>query len=90
MIVRMKNVKQAQTYLYRVVLDTVSDVNVGATDYFGVEEEAPCKGEVYLVGENMKINAKSLLGAHMARVAWDELYVEADFDCYHTFEKFII
>ena len=84
MIVRMKNVKQAQTYLYRVVLDTVSDVNA-----FNRAATA-CKGEVYLVGENMKINAKSLLGAHMARVARDELYVEADFDCYHAFEKFII
>jgi phosphocarrier protein len=56
MIVRMKNVKQAQTYLYRVVLDTVSDVNA-----FNRAATA-CKGEVYLVGENMKINAKSLLG----------------------------
>jgi hypothetical protein len=79
----MKNVKQ-KIYFYRVNLDTVTDVacfHRAAT---------ACKGEVYLVGENMKINAKSLLGAHMARVAWDELYVEADFDCYHAFEKFII
>lgn len=79
----MKNVKEKQLYQYRVVLDTVSDVNL-----FN-RLASTCKGEVYLVGENMKINAKSLLGAHMARVAWNELYVEADFDCYHLFQQFI-
>ncbi len=79
----MKTTKQKQTYLYRVVLDTVSDVN----EFNRIASS--CEGEVFLVGENMKVNAKSLLGTHMARMAWDELFVEADFDCYHTFEKFI-
>ncbi len=79
----MKSTKQKQTYLYRVVLDTVSDVN----EFNRIASS--CEGEVFLVGENMKVNAKSLLGTHMARMAWDELFVEADFDCYHTFEKFI-
>ncbi len=80
----MKNVKQIQKYVYRIVLDTASDVNAFTA------AASLCKGEVYLVGEHMKINAKSLLGVHMARVAWNELYVEADFDCYHVFEKFIL
>ena len=82
----MKSVKNLQqhTYQYRIVLDTVSDVNA-----FNRIASA-CPGEVFLVGEDMKINAKSLLGAHMARVAWDVLYVEADFDCYSAFERFII
>ena len=80
----MKNVKQKQVYCYRVFLDTVTDV----TAFHRIA--ASCKGEVYLVGENMKINAKSLLGTHLARVAWDKLYVEADFDCYHLFEKIIV
>ena len=79
-----KNLQQKQTYQYRIVLDTVSDVNA-----FNRIASA-CPGEVYLVGEDMKINAKSLLGAHMARVAWDVLYVDADFDCYNAFERFII
>ena len=80
----MKNVKQTQTYFYRVILDTVTDVTAFH------RTAASCKGEVYLVGEDLKISAKSLLGAHLARVAWDKLYVEADFDCYHLFEKIIV
>ena len=80
----MKNVKQAQTYFYRVILDTVTDVTAFH------RTAASCKGEVYLVGEDLKISAKSLLGAHLARVAWDKLYVEADFDCYGVFKKFIV
>lgn len=79
----MKTTNQKQTYLYRVVLDTASDVN----EFNRIA--SACEGEVLLVGENMKVNAKSLLGTHMARIAWDELFVEADFDCYHMFEKFI-
>ncbi len=79
----MKMTNQKQTYLYRVVLDTVSDVN----EFNRIASS--CEGEVFLVGENMKVNAKSLLGTHMARMAWDELFVETDFDCYHIFEKFI-
>lgn len=80
----VKSIRQSCSYQYRVVLDTVSDVN----EFNRIAHS--CEGEVYLVGENMKINAKSLLGAHMARVAWDVLYVEADFDCYHKFERFIV
>ena len=38
----------------------------------------------------MKINAKSLLGTHLARVAWNRLYVQADFDCYRVFERYIL
>ena len=80
----VKNLQQSCAYQYRIVLDTVSDVNA-----FNRIASA-CPGEVFLVGEDMKINARSLLGAHMARVAWDVLYVEADFDCYNAFERFII
>ena len=36
-----------------------------------------------------KLNAKSFLGVHLARMAWNEIYVETDFDCYFDFEKFI-
>lgn len=81
---QVNQLQEKQRYQYRVVLDTANDVNV-----FN-RIASTCQGEVFLVGENMKINAKSLLGAHMARVAWDALYVESDFDCYRLFEQFIV
>lgn len=76
--------ESVQTYLYRIELDTVSDVN----EFNRIA--STCEGDLFLVGENMKINAKSLLGTHMARVAWNELYLEADFDCYGKFARFIL
>ena len=71
-------------YRYRIALDTASDViafNKIATRI---------KGDVLLVGEDMQLNAKSFIGVHMARIAWDELYVESDTDCYNDLQKFII
>jgi hypothetical protein len=79
----MKNISLTQ-YSYRVALETARDVNT-----FCALANA-CKGEVFLVGAGMKINAKSLLGTHLARVAWNSLYVQTDFDCYRVFEKYIL
>ena len=41
------------------------------------------------VGNMGSGHAKSFLGVHLARMAWNEIYVETDFDCYFDFEKFI-
>ncbi|MBE6672965.1 MAG: hypothetical protein E7599_05545 [Ruminococcaceae bacterium] len=72
------------TYRYRIELDTTADV----VEFNRIASKI--KGDVLLVGEDMKLNAKSFIGVHMARIAWDELYVESNVDCYHDFEKFII
>ena len=45
-------------------------------------------GLVQLFGKH-RLNAKSFLGLHIARMTWNEIYVEADFDCYFDFNKFI-
>lgn len=79
----MKNISLTQ-YSYRVALETAGDVNAFCA------LANTCGGEVYLVGAGMKINAKSLLGTHLARVAWDRLYVQTDFDCYRVFERYIL
>ena len=71
-------------YRYRIELDTTADV----LDFNRIASKI--KGDVLLVGEDMKLNAKSFIGVHMARIAWDELYVESDVDCYNDFQKFII
>jgi hypothetical protein len=75
-----------QKYLYKIELVTTADVmkfNRIATR---------CPGSVAIVnGTNgkKKLNAKSYLGVHLARMAWNEIYVETDFDSYFEFEKFI-
>ncbi len=70
-------------YLYKVELVTNSDVlefNKIATQF---------KGKVYLVNGNKRLNAKSFLGVHLAKIAWDEIYIESDENCYFDFRKFI-
>ena len=71
-------------YRYRIVLDTTADV----LDFNRIATKI--KADVLLVGEDLSLNAKSFVGVHMARIAWDELYVESDVDCYSHFQKFII
>jgi len=78
------NANVQKKYRYRIELVTNSDVIEFNKIASGL------RGDVMLVGENMKINAKSLLGTHLARISWDELYVETDFDSYSSFSKFII
>ena len=71
-------------YLYKIDLVTASDV----AEFNKIATK--CPGNVYIVnGENgkKKLNAKSFLGVHLARMAWNEIYVETDFDCYFDFEK---
>ena len=48
-----------------------------------------CPYDVTLVNGKHRLNAKSFLGVTLAKVSWDEIYVETDHDCYFEFEKFI-
>ena len=80
----MNKIKTGLNYRYRIALETNTDV----IEFNRLANKV--KGDVLLTGEDMKLNAKSFIGVHMARIAWDELYVESDTDCYHYLEKFII
>ena len=70
-------------YMYKVELVTSADV-------LGVVRIATkCSYPVWVVNGSRRLNAKSILGVTMARISWDEIYVEAEFNCYFEFEKFI-
>lgn len=43
---------------------------------------------VYLIGENFKVSAKSLLGA-LCSMEWNELWCECERDIYTKIEKFV-
>ncbi len=71
-------------YLYKVEISTNADVvefNRIATRF---------QGKVYLVNGNRRLNAKSFLGIHLAKMAWSEIYIESDENCYFEFRKFIV
>ena len=70
-------------YLYKIELVTAADV----LEFVRIATK--CCYPVTLVNGNRRLNAKSILGVSMARAAWDEMYVETDFNCYFEFEKFI-
>ena len=72
-----------QKYLYKINLETGADV---------ARFNRICShmdGKVMLVSGNRRINAKSFLGVHLARMAWDEIFVESDNDCYFELRDFI-
>jgi hypothetical protein len=48
-----------------------------------------CDYDVVIVNGKQRLNAKSFLGVALAKISWDEIYVESGFDCYFEFEKFI-
>ena len=60
-------------YLYKIELVTASDV----TEFNRIATK--CPGSVVLVNGmhgKKRLNAKSYLGVHLARVTWNEVYVE--------------
>ena len=71
-------------YLYRVEIPTGADViefNKAATRF---------PGKVHLVNGSKRLNAKSFLCVHLAKVAWSEIYIESDADCFKEFRRFIV
>jgi len=73
----------AGKYLYRVELDTTSDI----TEFVRIASGIP--GRVTLVSDGKRINAKSMLGVLYAKIAWNEIYVECDKDCWWELRRFI-
>lgn len=70
-------------YLYRIRLDNTSDV----IEFNKAATRIP--GKVYLVNGNRRLNAKSFLGVHLAKLSWDEIYVECEDNCRFELRKFI-
>jgi len=70
-------------YLYKVELVTTSDI----LEFTKIA--CKCKSDVTLVNGKHRLNAKSFLGVTLAKISWNEMYVETEFDCYFEFEKFI-
>lgn len=71
-------------YLYRIELATSRDV----IDFNRAATRFP--GRIYLVNGNKRLNAKSILGVQLAKMTWDEIYLESDENCQFDFRKFIV
>ena len=67
----------------RIELDTLSDVREFVKAVTTVE--AP----VHLVSENLRVSAKSLLGA-MYTMEWSEVWCECEEDIYNKIARFVI
>ena len=67
----------------RVELDTMTDVIQFVNIATSIKEP------VYLVGEDFKVSAKSLLGARYS-MEWSEIWCECERDIYTKIEKFVI
>lgn len=70
-------------YLYKIHLETGSDVARFNRICARME------GRVLLVSHDRRLNAKSFLGVHLARMTWDEIFVESDYDCYFELREFM-
>lgn len=78
------SMERSSKYLYKIALNSNADViefNRVATRY---------PGKVHLVSGNKRLNAKSFLGVHLAKLAWSEIFIECDDNCYFEFRKFIV
>ena len=67
----------------RVELDTLSDVREF------VKAVTAVAAPVHLVSDNLRVSAKSLLGA-MYTMEWTEVWCECEEDIYNRIAKFII
>ena len=67
----------------RVELDTMTDVIQFVNIATSIKEP------VYLVGEDFRVSAKSLLGARYS-MEWSEIWCECERDIYTKIEKFVI
>lgn len=70
-------------YIYKIELTTANDV----LEFNRIATK--CPGNVTLINGKHRLNAKSFLGVHLARMTWNEIFVETDFNCYFDFSKFI-
>lgn len=67
----------------KISLDTLERVNAFVT----VTSAVKCP--VYLVGDNLKVSAKSLLGA-LYTMEWGEVWCECECDIYQLISEFVV
>ena len=70
-------------YRYRISLPSMADV----LEF--TRTAMKCPGRIELVNGHHRLSASSFLSVALARISWDEISVEADYDCYFDFEKFL-
>lgn len=67
----------------QITLETMSDV----TEFVSIATRV--LEPVYLVGDDFRVSAKSLLGA-LCSMEWNELWCECSVDIYSKIEKFVV
>lgn len=67
----------------KVNLETMSNINEFVAIASTINEP------VYLVGDNVRVSAKSLLGA-LYTMEWQEVWCECEVDIYNKIAKFVI
>lgn len=75
--------EEPRKYLYKLHIDTVPDLVKLS------QAASKCPYEVTLVSGKHRLNAKSLLGVILAKLSWEDIYVESSTDCYFDLEQFI-
>ena len=80
---RREGKMEKQTVRYRIALKSTADVIA----FTRTAMKNP--HELFLVNGHHRLSAKSFLGVAVARISWEEIWLEADYDCYFDFEKFI-
>lgn len=70
-------------FLYQVELNTTVDI----LEFVRIASKCPY--DISLVSGKHRLNAKSFLGVTLAKLSWNEVYMESEHDCYFEFEKFI-
>ena len=70
-------------YLYKINLDTSADV----AEF--VRTVCKINGDVHILSGSKRLNAKSIFGVLYAKVAWNDIYVESNKDCWWELRRFI-
>lgn len=70
-------------HLYKVNLDTSADISEF------VRTASKIDGEVAVISGTKRLNAKSIFGVLYAKVAWNDIYVECEKDCWWELRRFI-
>jgi len=69
---------------YKIRLETQTDI----LNFVNIASQM--RGNVFLTdGEHFKLNAKSLLGVMYSAAEWENIFVEAEEECFIEFKNFI-
>ena len=74
---------QRTQFSYRIKLNSMPEI----MEFCKIAESSP--SPVTLVNGHHRLSARSFLSVVLAKISWDEIRIEADYDCYFDFEEFI-